>query len=47
MAQDLSATIYLTVPNDCKVEVCAHELRHLAFEWQDFYDPNYNNDGTY
>jgi immune inhibitor A len=44
---DLSATIYLTVPNDCKVGVCAHELGHLAFEWQDFYDPNYNEDGTY
>ena len=47
VAQDLSATIYLTVPNDCKVGVCAHELGHLAFEWQDFYDPNYNDDGTY
>ena len=43
----MSATIYLTVPNDCKVGVCAHELGHLAFEWQDFYDPNYNDDGTY
>lgn len=47
VAPDLSATIYLTVPNDCKVGVCAHELGHLAFEWQDFYDPNYNEDGTY
>lgn len=44
---DLAATIYLTVPNDCKIGVCAHELGHLAFEWQDFYDPNYNEDGTY
>jgi M6 family metalloprotease-like protein len=41
----LSATIYLTVPNDCKVGVCAHELGHLAFQWQDFYDPNYGEDG--
>ncbi|WP_454643451.1 M6 family metalloprotease domain-containing protein [Bradyrhizobium liaoningense] len=47
VAPDLSATIYLIVPNDCKVGVCAHELGHLAFEWQDFYDPNYNDDGTY
>ena len=47
VAPDLSATIYLTVPADCKVGVCAHELGHLAFEWQDFYDPNYDEDGTY
>jgi len=43
---DLAATIYLTVPQDCKLGVCAHELGHLAFQWQDFYDPNYNEDGT-
>jgi immune inhibitor A len=43
---NLAATIYLTVPHDCKVGVCAHELGHLAFEWQDFYDPNYDEDGT-
>lgn len=42
---NLDATIYLTVPNDCKVGVCAHELGHLAFQWQDFYDPNYDEDG--
>lgn len=41
----LAATIYLTVPEDCKVGVCAHELGHLAFQWQDFYDPNYDEDG--
>lgn len=45
VASDLAATIYLTVPADCKVGVCAHELGHLAFEWQDFYDPNYDEDG--
>jgi immune inhibitor A len=45
VANNLSAAIYLTVPNDCKVGVCAHELGHLAFQWQDFYDPNYNEDG--
>jgi immune inhibitor A len=44
VAPGLSATIYLTVPHDCKVGVCAHELGHLAFEWQDFYDPNYDED---
>lgn len=45
VAAGLDATIYLTVPNDCKVGVCAHELGHLAFQWQDFYDPNYDEDG--
>jgi immune inhibitor A len=46
VAPNLAATIYLTVPFDCKVGVCAHELGHLAFQWQDFYDPNYAEDGT-
>ena len=45
VGNNLSATIYLTVPNDCKVGVCSHELGHLAFQWQDFYDPNYAEDG--
>jgi len=42
----LTASIYLTVPVNCKVGVCAHELGHLAFQWQDFYDPNYDEDGN-
>jgi immune inhibitor A len=42
---NLYAAIYLTVPADCKIGVCAHELGHLAFQWQDFYDPNYDRDG--
>lgn len=45
VAPNLAATIYLVVPHDCKVGVCAHELGHLAFQWQDFYDPNYDEDG--
>lgn len=45
LGNGLAASIYLTVPNDCKVGVCAHELGHLAFQWQDFYDPNYAEDG--
>lgn len=45
VAPNLVATIYLVVPHDCKVGVCAHELGHLAFQWQDFYDPNYDEDG--
>lgn len=42
---NLTASTYLTVPNDAKVGVCAHELGHLAFQWEDFYDPNYDEDG--
>jgi M6 family metalloprotease-like protein len=42
----LTAAVYLVVPFDCKVGVCAHELGHLAFQWQDFYDPNYDEDGN-
>ena len=47
VAPGLSATTYLMVPQNCKLGVCAHELGHLAFQWQDFYDPNYNEDGKY
>ena len=42
----LAATNYLTVPEDCRMGVCAHELGHLAFGWDDFYDPNYAEDGA-
>jgi immune inhibitor A len=42
----LQAAFYLTVPGDCKAGVCAHELGHLAFQWDDFYDPNYDEDGS-
>jgi immune inhibitor A len=45
VANGLYATTYLTVPNDAKVGVCSHELGHLAFQWEDFYDPNYGQDG--
>lgn len=47
VAPNLHATTYLVVPQDCQLGVCAHELGHLAFQWQDFYDPNYNQDGQY
>jgi immune inhibitor A len=36
----LSAATYLTVPEDAYMGVCAHELGHLAFQWDDFYDPD-------
>lgn len=46
VALGISVTTYLTVPHNCRVGVCAHELGHLAFQWQDFYDPNYDTDGS-
>jgi len=41
VARDIYVVNYMTVPHDCKVGVCCHELGHLAFGWQDFYDPDY------
>jgi immune inhibitor A len=35
---DLSVGTYLTVPEDCRVGVCAHEWGHLAARWADYYD---------
>lgn len=46
VAPGLFAATYLTVPEDCFVGVCAHELGHLAFQWEDFYDPNGGDDGV-
>jgi immune inhibitor A len=45
VAQDLWAKSYLIVPQEALLGVCAHELGHLAFQWQDFYDPNFDDDG--
>lgn len=42
---NLEVTTYLTVAQNCKLGVCAPELGHLLFQWQDFYDPNSDEDG--
>ena len=36
---------YLTVPEDCKVGVCAHELGHLLFGFIDLYDTDGSSEG--
>ncbi|MFM2013492.1 MAG: hypothetical protein RLZZ396_2276 [Planctomycetota bacterium] len=43
----LVASRYLTVPENCNMGVCAHELGHLAFQWEDFYDINKSKDGQW
>ena len=36
---------YLTVPEDAKLGVCAHELGHLLFGFPDLYDPDGTSEG--
>jgi len=36
---------YLTVPEDSKIGVCAHELGHLLFGWPDLYDTDDSSAG--
>ena len=36
---------YLTVPEDCKIGVCAHELGHLLFGLPDLYDTDDTSEG--
>ena len=38
VAPGLKVETFLTVPEDCRVGVCAHEWGHLAARWADFYD---------
>ncbi|HEY9218453.1 MAG TPA: M6 family metalloprotease domain-containing protein [Phenylobacterium sp.] len=38
VAPNLKVSTYLTVPEDCRIGVCAHEWGHLAGRWADYYD---------
>lgn len=47
-AQNADATkvfAYLTVPEDCRIGVCAHELGHLLFGFPDLYDTDGSSEG--
>jgi immune inhibitor A len=37
---------YLTIPEDARLGVCAHELGHLLFGWPDLYDTDYSSEGV-
>jgi len=37
---------FLTVPGDCKLGMCTHELGHLAFGWPDLYNVDYTSEGV-
>ena len=38
VAPGLTASTFLTVPEDCAMGVCAHEWGHLVPRWADYYD---------
>jgi immune inhibitor A len=37
---------YLTIPEDCRIGVCAHELGHLLFGFPDLYDTDDTSQGV-
>ena len=37
---------FLTIPEDCQIGVCCHELGHLIFGWPDLYDSDSSTEGV-
>lgn len=37
---------FLTIPEDAKIGVSAHEIGHLVFGWPDLYDDDYSSEGV-
>ena len=37
---------FLTVPEDCRIGVCCHELGHLLFGFPDLYDTDFSSEGV-
>lgn len=46
MADGSKVFAYLTVPEDAKLGVCAHELGHLLFGFPDLYDTDSSSEGV-
>lgn len=44
-ADNASVFAYLTIPEDAKIGVSAHELGHLVFGWPDLYDTDDSSNG--
>ncbi len=44
-ADGVNLYAYLTIPEDAKLGVCAHELGHLLFALPDLYDTDYSSNG--
>ncbi|KAJ9665062.1 hypothetical protein H2201_004928 [Coniosporium apollinis] len=45
VADGVKVYAFLTVPEDAKIRVCAHELGHLVFGWPDLYDTDGSSRG--
>ncbi|HZF48079.1 MAG TPA: M6 family metalloprotease domain-containing protein [Polyangiaceae bacterium] len=45
-ADGVNVYAYLTIPEDARLGVSAHELGHLLFGWPDLYDSDYSSRGV-